>query len=355
MDALEATYAAFPWLRQLGIGPQLLTWVKDGYTDEAIVGLTRQTEQWKQMFQGIVRPDGTLRMNESQYLQTKDAYSSLLFNYTGQRVTDSAQIKALLDNEVSPAEFEQRLQVWDTLQRDGGDVRSAFYVYAGMRLSDDDLYAYVVDPARREQLDAEYTQRAAATQLDYGTWITRAAEAGLQNVSDALVSMRNQGVATDEAIRRVQSLNPDMAVQMADLLYHGGAPTAGSYLGLSELLRAFELAMIGSEATQAGFTLPDQQRVEAFRQAGVDRQKALDSYATLASQFGQIQGITGRIGARFGQTEWESAQLLRRGPEVALLQQAAAQEAALGRASTTGEFAFDATGRLRQRGLTTTG
>lgn len=354
MDALEATYSAFPWLRQLGIGTQLTSWIKDGYTDEAIVGLVRQTSQWNEMFQGILRSDGTLRMNEAQYLQTKDAYSTMLFNYTGQRVTSSAQIKSLLDNDVSPAEFEQRLQVFDALKRDGGDIRSAFYVYAGMRLSDDQLYGYVVDPGVRQQLDAEYTQRAAATQLDYGTWITRATEAGLQNVTDALVSMRQQGIATDEAIRRIQGINPDMARQMTDLLYHGGAPTGGAYLGLNELLRAFELAVIGSAATEQGFTLPTLDRVEAFRQAGVDRQKALDSYGTLSAQFGRLTGMTERIGARFGQTEWENAQLLRRGPEQALLAQATAQEDALGRASTSGEFAFDNSGRLRQRGLALT-
>jgi len=354
VNALDKVYAAFPWLRDLGIGNEIVGWVQDGYTDDALIGLVRQTTQWSTMFAGIKRPDGTLRFNEGQYLNVKDAYSTLIFNYTGKRVTSAAQIQGLIENEVSPDEMEKRLQVYDTIKRDGGSVRSAFYVYAGMRLSDDDLYEYAVDPTKKSQLDAQYTQQSSATNLTYDMWITRATEVGLQNVTDQLLALRDQGVATDEAIRRVQSINPDAARQMTDLLYHGGDPSGGNFLPLNDLMRAFEYALIGSAATEQGFALPDAQRIEAFRKAGIDRAKALDVYGSFSSQLGKIQGMTSRIGQQFGQAEWENAQFLRSGAEMAVLGQAAAQEAAFGKANNSGEFGFDAAGRLRQRGLALT-
>ena len=351
-SALDKVYAAFPWLSDLGLGPQLLGWVQDGYNDESLVGLVRQTEQWSTMFSGIKRNDGTLRYTENQYLQVKDAYSTLIFNYTGKRVTSSAQVQGLIENDVSPDEMEKRLQVFDTIKRDGGSVRSAFYVYAGMRLSDDDLYRYAVDPTEKSQLDAQYTQQSAATNLTYETWITRATEVGLQNVTDQLIQLKAQGINTDEAVRRIQSINPDAARQMTDLLYHGGDPQARNFLPLNDLMRAFEYALIGSAATDQGFALPDEQRIGAFRQAGVDRAKALDAYGSFAANAGKITGMTQRIGQQFGQSEWENAQFLRNGAAMATLDQAQSQEKALGAASTSGDFGFDAAGRLKQRGLT---
>lgn len=354
MNALDAVYAAFPWLRNLGIGTQITDWIKEGYNDDSLVGLVRQTSQWNEMFQGIKRTDGTLRMTEGSYLQTKDAYTTLIFNYTGKRVTSSSQIAGLLENDVSPDEMEKRLQIYDSVKRDGGDIRSAFYVYAGMRLSDDDLYSYMVDPTKRSEFDASYTQQSAATNLTYAEFIKRTTEVGLQNVTDLLTDLQGQGVATDEAIRRVQSINPDAAAQLSDLLYHGGDPANGSFLGLNELMRSFELAMIGSAATAQGFTLPDASRVEAFRNAGIDRTKALTAYGTYAANEGKITGMTERIGSAFGQSEWENAQFLRSGTEQALLAQAQGQETALGKANNTGDFSFDSAGRLRQRGLALT-
>lgn len=354
MNAIEAVYQAFPWLKQLGLGDQITNWIKDGYNDDALVGLVRGTSQWNDMFAGIKRSDGTLRMNESQYLANRDSYSTMLFNYTGQRITNSSQISGLMNNDVSPAEFEKRLQILDTVKRDGASVRSAFYIYAGIKLSDDDLYGYVVDPTKRSELDKSYSTQTASTKLTYDTFITRATEVGIQNVTDQLAQMRDQGIATDDAIRRMQSINPDMAKQMTDLLYHGGNPTGGSLLGLNQLQSALEYALIGSAATDQGFALPDQDRIAAFRAAGVDRAKALDAYGTFSSQMGRIQGETQRIGSQFGQTEWENAQFLRSGAEQATLGQAQAQEKALGAAATSGAISFDAQGRLTQRGLALT-
>ena len=353
-SAVDIVNSAFPWLKNLGLGDRILQWTQQGYNADTMLGLVRQTQQYKSMFEGITRDDGTMRMNESQYLANRDAYSTMLFNYTGQRITSSSQIAGLMENEVAPAEFEKRLQVLDTVKRDGAQVRSAFYIYAGIKLSDDDLYGYVVDPTKRSELDKSYSQQAASTKLTYDMFITRSTEVGIQNVTDQLANMRDQGIATDEAVRRMQSINPDMAKQMTDLLYHGGDPQGGSLLGLNQLQSALEYALLGSAATEQGFNLPTADRIAAFREAGITRAKALDAYGTFSSQMGKIQGETERVGHEFGQADWENAQFLRNGAAMATLGQAQAQEQALGSANNAGAISFDQQGRVVQRGLSNT-
>ena len=162
-------------------------------------------------------------------------------------------------------------------------IRDAFYVYAGVRMSDDDLYNYVVNPEFRSSMDNEYNQRAAAANLDYTTWITRATELGLSKVTDRLQSLQREGVVTGDAISKVRNLSPEFARQMADALFHGGNPAGGDYLGLDELMNAFQYALIGGAAVAQGLSMPTLERVKAFRQAGIDQQKAMQGY----SQFTQ--------------------------------------------------------------------
>lgn len=351
-NAIQMLLAAHPWLEQLGIQQQLLQWTIDGFDGEAIVGLVRETPQWKAMFPGIRREDGTLRMKESDYLRVRDAYRTLIFNFTGRELNNPADFTGLFERNISPAELEERLQIWDIVQRDGGEIRSAFYVYAGMRLSDEDLYRYIVDREARQNFDAEYTTRAAQQQLTYDLFITRATEVGIQQVVDDLIELRRQGVATDEAIRRVQDLDPNVARQLMDVLYHGGRPDGGDYLALNELTRAFELAMIGSAATQQGFALPTEERVRAFRQAGIDRAKALEEYGRFAANQRLIEGMVARAGGgRFSQADWEQAVFLRSGPENELLRRAQRQEDSLGMTPGGPSFTIGTGGQLMQQGL----
>jgi hypothetical protein len=351
MNAIEAIYAAHPWLQQLGIGAQLLDWTIQGYEGDALVGLVRQTEQYRSMFPAIRREDGTLRMNEAEYLRTQDSYRTLIFNYTGQRLTSPADFAGIFENDLSSNELDERLRIWDTVQRDGGDIRAAFYVYANMNLTDEDLYTYIVDDEARQEFDREYVTRTAQQQLTYEVWITRATEVGIQSIVDTLLDLRNRGIATDDAIRRVQDMDPEAARQMMDLLYHGGQPDGGRFLGLNELTRAFEFAMIGSAATEQGFALPSEQRIQAIRQAGIDRNKALEEYGRFAANRGVVEGMVARAGGgAFGQDEWEKAIFLRSGPEQQLLQRAQSQEDALGKAGRGADFAMQG-GLLQQRGL----
>lgn len=355
-NARDVILSAFPWLAQLGIPvDQIQQWAVQGLQGETLLGEVRKTPQYQSLFPAIRRTDGTLRMSEAQYLSQSEEYRKLLraFGDPQYGYDSPSDLAAFFEQEIDPNELKQRFQVYDTVKRGSQDLKDAFYVYAGMRPSDDQLYWAVVSPNARQALFDEYNQRVAQSPLDYQTFIQRATDAGLSRVVDKLQQLKDAGVVTGTAISQVQSLSPDFAKQMMDLLYHGGAPDTNRLLGLNELLHSFDYAMIGSAATQSGLALPDQQRVEAIRQAGVDRAKAMESYGQFASQQNLLAGMVQRaqLGTGFSQDDFEKAVFLHQQDSAGLMRQATAAEAALAKQSGAAAFSQDQQGRIAQRGL----
>jgi hypothetical protein len=355
MSAIDDLNAAFPWLARLGLTAQLQQWAVEGYSGEALLGLVRQTEQYQELFPAIKRDDGTLRMNEAQYLQRSDEYRQVLRSYGSPeyRYDSPWDVAAFFEQDVSPDELDKRYQVYDYVTKGGADaVRDSFYVYAGMNMSDDDLYTYVVNGQARQQFDDEYNQRVASQPLDYQTWVTRAAELGLSKVMKRLQDLQGEGIVTGTAINQVSKLDPEFARSMMDVLYTGGDTTGSSgFLGLNELMNAFEYALIGGAAVDQGLNMPSIDRVRAIRNAGIDRAKALESYSSFAQDKNRIAGMVQRAGGGgFGQAEFEEAVFLQSAEESELLRRAQRQEEALGRGGGGAGFSQQGA-RLTQRGL----
>lgn len=353
MNAYQYIIQTFPWLTQLGMAAQIQQWAADpAMTPEGIVAEVRNTQQWKAMFAGIYRADGTLRATEGEFLRTRADYRTLLRQYgrPDYEYDDPEDFRAFFEQDIQPDELQERFQVYETVKRSDQFVREAFYVYAGMSITEDDLYLMATNPVERDKYVREYNARVAANPLDYPTWITRATEAGLQSVTNLLEDLRQEGVLTEDAVSRVSGLHPDFARQMADALYHGGTAD-GTFLNLNELMYSFQYALIGGAASQAGLGLPDEGRLEQLRQAGVDRAKALEGYSKIASQGEAFQGMLTRAGSqRFSTNDFEKALFLQTG-EAETLRRAQAQEEALGQAGGGAAFSQGRTGGLQQRGL----
>lgn len=354
LNAVDFILSTYPWMRDfLGVVTDLVQ--NQGVTDpDTILAHIRKSPEYARMFPAIRRPDGTLRMQEGAYLQTLDAYRRVLQQHGfDPRAYSTLQLSQFIDNEIDPNELNDRLTLYDEIKRSGREIREAFYVYAGMRLSDDDLYSYVVDPDARSKFDQEYQRRTAAGNLDYETFITRATEAGLDRVVTTLESLQQDGVPVSAALGTVRDVNPEFARVMADVLYTGtqGQGPLGS---LSELMHAFELAMIGSAASANGLRLPDPARVEAIRQAGVTRARALEGYSLFSRTrelfSGEVQRLNGGRG-RFTQSDFEQAVFLQTADAAQLLEKAQAREASFGRAEGAARFDLRG-GRLAQPGLT---
>jgi hypothetical protein len=351
----DALLGEFPWLAQIGFKPSdLQAWAAEGIQGDELVAKVRSTDQWKARFPGMNRTDGSMRMNEAQYFATEDNYRQLLTQYSkAADYTTPASLKGLFDGEIDPNELKTRLDTWDTVKRGSQDIKDAFYVYAGRKLTDDELYMAVVDPIAEQKLNAEYNARVVSQPLDYQTWITRATEAGLNRVASNLQNLQDQGYVTGAAVDQMRNLDPTFARTMADALFHGGDPNGGVPLQLNELMHSFEYAMIGSAASANGLQLPDKDRLEAMRQAGIDRAKALSGYSAFAQNAGQISASVQRLntGATFGQSEFEKAQFLSDASSQALLAKGQSLEKSLGENAGVAQQSMK-DGRLAQRGLT---
>lgn len=348
---------AFPWVERIGL---TLNWFQNvaatAASADEVVQQIRGTSQYKTRFPGLLRQDGTMRMNEAEYLSTEDNYRQVLRQF-GQpdAALDSPQdFIGFFENDLDANEVRDRLTVYENVRSAGRDVSDAFYVYAGMRVSDDDLYAAVVDPAKGQQLTDEYNQRIAAQPFDYATWINRATEAGLSRVANTLGELQKTGKLTGGAIQNVLRTDSNFAAQIMDALYHGGDPRGGRFLNLNELMQSFEYAAIGAAAKGAGLEMPDRARAAEIRSAGIDRAAASNAYMDFAQMRGVYAGAvqrSTRTGRDFSQSDFEDAAFLGNGSTRAMLDQALKQEQSLGEAQGTARFDVNRTGQVRQSGL----
>lgn len=344
----------FPWLERVGASAD---WLRKQAIDVAqpdeILTRLRQTSGYKAVTQGIQRADGTLRMSEKDFFDRTNDYRKVLkqFGRADYEYDSPSDLVNFFEGEVDPNELKQRLETYQAIDRSSQDMKDAFYVYAGMKVSTDDLYNATVRPESQKQLQDEYMQRTSAAPLDYETWITRATEAGLNRITQRLQSEQSNGALTGQAVSSIMSVDPTFARQMADVLYGGAGNTRT--LQLPELMHAFETAMIGSAASANGLQLPDAQRVEQFRQAGVDRAKALKSYGDYGVKKGLLDAIVQRAtgGQTFDQKQFEDASFLHTADASNLLEQGLAGEQAAGFRAGSGSISMGRDGLVKQSGF----
>lgn len=349
---------AFPWIDEIGLSP---AWFQETAAEAAssseIVQRIRQTPQYKMRFPGLTRADGTLRMNEAQYVAQEADYRTLLRQYgydVDSEFKTPATLVGFFQGDIAPDELKDRLAIYRQVQQGGQKIKDAFFVYAGLDISDDDLYEAIVDPAAEQNLHNAYNQKVAGQAFDYQTWITRATQVGLRNVATELNRLKGRGALSAEAVQRIQSVDPTFARQIMDAIYTGGqlGGQAGS-LSLQELLDSFEFAAIGSAAQNAGLELPTKDRLAEIRAAGVDRQKAISGYQEFGKNATAFAAAVQRArGTAFGQKEFEAGQFLGDAAASRDFESGLAYMQAAGK--TQGSFQFDQSkqGRFVQHGFT---
>ncbi len=294
LDELRANY---PWLIVIGLDQFVINSIRGGASIQETLAAVRQTSQYKARFPGLIRSDGTRRFpTEADYLREEQAYRQVLIDFGAfDPNQDSAfDYLAFLDQGITPAGLERRFTIYRNLERGSTELRDAFFVYAGMEVSVDDLYQSVVSPEFRQQMISTYDETVAKQDLDYDTYITRATQRGLQRVVETLRNMQTLGLVTGAAVSQMMSIDPNFAREMMGALFQSsGSDTAT--MSIDELLSSFDFAMIGSAASQSGFRLPSIERVEEFRIAGVDRARALRGYSQAALLQGGLESFASRF------------------------------------------------------------
>lgn len=354
-DALSYIKGLFPWLQELGVrDEELFEIAVQDLPDEGIVAEIRKLPSYERATAGIRNADGSMRMLESEFFARREELRTVLRNRRPESEWDDPEdFRAFFDAGITEGrELEQRFDLYDSITKSPNDVRDAFYVYAGRQMTDDELYGYFVNPTVRQQLDEEYNIAVTTAPVDYQTWLERATQVGLSRVVSILEQLQAQGAVTQTAIAAVRNIDPSFAAQMADAIYRGGADDR--FLTLPELMSAVEYALIGGAALGAGLELPDEQRIESFRQAGINRQQALQGYDTIASRQGILSGAAMRanLAARgFTQADLEDAIFLSRADQAELLRRAQRFEESLGITSGAPRVTLSPRGGYQQAGL----
>jgi hypothetical protein len=355
-DFMAGLEVAFPWLAQLGLG---VDWFRElaaiATSPDMVLAKLRETRQYRSRFAGIFRADGTLRMNERQYLDTESNYRQLLTQFGfGDRydMRNPLSLIGFFEAEIDPNELRDRLQVYKGLEEGSQFTRDAFYVYAGLDVSVDDLFMAVVDPAAAQRLRTEYNSRIASQRFDYETFITRATELGLKRVAQDLQEMQARGAVTGQVVQRILNTAPEFARQIMDAIYTGGSVGGAQPLSLQDLISSFEHAALGAAASQVGLELPSLERVQQIREAGIQRTQALRGYQEFAKEQGSFTSALQRIrGDKFGQDDFEKGAFLGDPVAARNMAQAMAGERAAGLGSGTFRFDQNRNGGLFQRGL----
>lgn len=344
----------YPWMKQMGISA---SWFQEAAATSSgadeIVSKIRQTSQYKARFPGLYRTDGSMRMNEAQYLQTESTYRGLLrqYGFNVDEYATPAALQGFFDSEMDGNELDNRLRTYTEIKSSGQSTKDAFYVYSGLQITDEDLYAATVDPAAKQRLTDAYNAQVAGQAFDYTTFITRATEVGNQRVAKLLGDMSSTGAVTGAAVQAVLNTDPEFARTIMDALYSGAGMSGATTLNLNELLSAFEEAALGAAATNAGLTLPTKERIAELRTAGVQKAQASQAYMSYGQNKGIYASAVQRAGfGTFGQSQFEDAAFLGNANAAQALASGMATEEAAGK--DQGEFRFrEEANRIVQGGL----
>jgi hypothetical protein len=346
-DLISQLRFMFPWFDQIGMSPE---WFQElaaqSSTPEEVVLRLRQEPNYRRRFPGLWREDGSLRMSEAEYLQSEQNKRQLLrqYGFDEKDYDTPSKLAGFFEAEVDDNELQERLDTYARLRDGSQAVRDSFYVYAGLDVSVDDLFEATVNKDFEAQLTGAYRERLAAG-FDYETFITRATEVAGARVAEL--------VSRDDNMLTIKNMPNDPAVarQILDVLYSTGEPGAGT-LSLQELLAAYEEAVIGAAASNAGLGIPTKDRVAQIRAAGIERARAQQAYLEFGRRAGSLSGAAQRTGqGAIDRSRFEDAAFFGNASATRALETAAAAETAAGASGGSFRFGESRSGSLFQRGL----
>ncbi len=345
-----------PVLRELNISPQ---WLQNALAESAspreLYDRITQLPQYKQRFQGARRIDGTVRWTEAEHIRRENDIRGLMRQYgvDPREYSTPASMIGFHESEQSLDEIRDRFEIWDYVKTGGQTIKETFYAYAGLKITDDDLFESVVDGAREQQLFTQYNANRAAMAFDYAGWITRATQVANQRVATELQRLQKTGALTGQAVQRVLSVDPAFGRQIMDVLYNNGGEGGGiaGSVNLQQLLFAYESAAIGAAAREAGLELPTKERLQEIKAAGVQREAAMKAYSEYGRDQNRLAAAVQRArGVGFSQGQFEAAEFLGSAQESRNLAAGVSYMAGAGRSQ--GGFRFtENQGRITQLGF----
>ncbi len=145
------TFLALAQLRYPWMPPELLDafakgWAETGDPDDGLAAM-RDHPRYLNHFPGIRRDDGSLRLNEAEYLSTMESYRLTTRQYGLNPDLFQQRYVELIEGEVSSTEFDQRMRDADELLRDRlPEVGRQFSEFFGINFTPGAIFAAFIDP-----------------------------------------------------------------------------------------------------------------------------------------------------------------------------------------------------------------
>lgn len=192
--------------------------VRNGWTAEQFRAAVLQSPQFEQLFPGIKRADGSLRMSASEYRQLGDSYTAVAKEF-GMSMS-GARIGMLIGGAVSPQEFYQRSAVFEKVKANPG-LKDAFNEQLGefgmKPLNDQDWFKFLAGVGSKDYYDVyEAAQlRNSGLNIDAGT-----AAGAARNIGEAGTPSDIAALVT-EARNMLADIGPELlreSITDADLV-----------------------------------------------------------------------------------------------------------------------------------------
>lgn len=327
--------ALYPWAERLGLIDLIIGKVREDASDLEILAEIRSTPQWQRQFPAFYAEDGSKRFDtESQYMKYVDDLRNVMkdFGVYDPALEAPENYIGLMEEGVDPNEFRDRFSLYRQLEEGTKELRDAFYLYAGLDVTTDDMYRATVDPGFQQYMETEYDTQVAGSSLDYETYISRATDLAVRDLSKSVGAAVSAGIIPAGMLTSVINMSLDTARGWLDVLYTNGGQDR--YLSFDELNQSFQYAVLASAASERGLGLPTVERLQEFVQAGVSRANANRAYSTFAKQQFGLAGMSARANLQqeIDQSLFEEAMLLSDARSQAVINKAFDQEVALGRA-----------------------
>jgi hypothetical protein len=152
-DAATAITDTFTTYGLASLAPDVITYLKEGYSADTVSILLQQTAAYKQRFIANVAraKNGLSVLSPAQYLATEDSYAQVMQKYglPAGFHDKASDYQKFLENDVSAAELDTRAQAAsDFVNKNDPATLAYFKKY----YSSGDMIAYALDPTRAEPL-----------------------------------------------------------------------------------------------------------------------------------------------------------------------------------------------------------
>jgi hypothetical protein len=147
MDELIAqAQLIYPWMPRALARVFANNWIDFG-TPELALAATRESDLYDNLFPGIRRDDGSLRMNEAEYFATRDAYSQVLLNWNINPAVVEHRFASLIAGDVNPSEFAERVNAVASRLEGGIETNREFFAAQfGVEPTNEAILLAALDP-----------------------------------------------------------------------------------------------------------------------------------------------------------------------------------------------------------------